>query len=348
MNKLAIVLLISIGLISCQENKRFLTDDFSYIENYSLIELTTYPVDSIGNPDFIFSYDDYIILAEPRLDYLISSYNTTTGVFKRFLKKGNGPNELLDIQQLNAYKNDTTFFIKSTFGKDIFLCVISDTLILNKIQIPDNSISLYFDGGWVISSQYGEKRFSLYYDESKSPVEFGDSIVLDNCPQEIVSHVLMGLCTGNVNLKRFVWASFYGDIFEIYDYRGNSVKLVSGIKRTLPIVSVERNQPVFSVDSKLGVVSITATDEHIYMLYNENLIKDYSTKKQNIMLSTKVLVYDWDGHPVKIINLDKPLRSISYNKKHNVIYCLGFDSNDGGKIFYMERLIAANKRKTDQ
>ena len=335
-----IILLISMGVISCQKAaKNFLTNDFSHTENYTLTEVVDYPVDSIGHADFIFSNEDYIILVEPQLDYLISSYNVSTKAFKRFLKKGMGPDELLDVQQISLYKNGTTIFVKSTFGKDIFLYSIKDAIVLDKIQVPENSVSLYFDENQVISSKYGKKRFSIYDEKSKSHFEFGDSILLDNYSQELISRILQGFCFGNVKLKRLAWASFYGEIFEIYDYHDlDYVKTISSTQGVLPIVSIEQNQPVFSIDSKFGIVSIAATDKYIYMLYNENMLKDYAIKKQDVLLCNKILVYDWEGKPVKIINVDKLIRSISYNKKHSVIYCLGYDENSDSKIFYISIL----------
>ncbi|MDR1646089.1 MAG: TolB-like 6-bladed beta-propeller domain-containing protein [Tannerellaceae bacterium] len=316
-----------------------MTDYFSETDVCALKEIVEYPADSIGHADFIFSHGDYILLSEPKLNYLISSYNMATKSLTRFLSKGTGPNELPDVQQIDVYEKDTLFFVKSTFSKDIFIYAFNNTALLSLEQVPGDNVSLFFDGNSVICSQYGKKRFSLHDIQNKSTVEFGDSIVIENCRPDLIPYVLQGLCAGNAELKRFVWASIYGDIFEIYDYKNpNRIETINSTKGILPVIKSDQNQPVFSSDSKFGVVSITVTNKYIYMLYNENKIKDFQDKKDDVLLCNKILVYDWNGTPQKILKTNKLLKSISYNEKHKKIFCIGHDDDGNGKIFYIDDL----------
>lgn len=324
-------------VVGCEKEKIYLTDYFNQTIKCTLNELSEYPCDSIGHADFIFSQDDYILLSEPKLDYLISSYNIKTKEFTRFLSKGNGPNTLLDVQQVGLYKEDSLFFVKSTFGKKIFIYSFTDKSVHKEIPVNKNDVSLFFDAEQMICSQYGKKRFSIYDTNNQSRIEFGDSITIGDSSQELVSHILQGLCVANKNLKRFLWTSMYGDVFEIYDYKDISkIQTVVNVKGILPIITVSNNQPVFSIDSKLGIVSLTATNKYIYMLYNEHLIKDFANQKEDILLCNKILVYDWNGIPQKILNIDKEIRSISYNNKYKMLHCIGYDADGNGKIFYID------------
>jgi hypothetical protein len=339
MNKILITLSLSLIFISCQNDKTFLSDYFSEIQECELKEMMEYPTDSIGHADFIFSHGDYIILSEPKLNYLISLYNMETNAFTRFLFKGTGPNELVDVQQIGLYEKDSLFFVKSTFSKDIFVYNFNNISLLIQEQVPGENVSFFFDNNKVICSQYGKKRFSLHDIQNNSIVEFGDSIIIENCHPDIVSHVLQGLCAGNAESKRIVWASIYGDIFEIYDYKNpSSIRTIISMKGVLPIMKNAQNQLVFSVDSKIGVVSIAVTNKYIYMLYNENKIKDVQDKKDDILLCNKILVYDWDGTPQKILEANKFIKSISYNEKHTKIFCIGYDDDGNGKVFYIDDL----------
>jgi hypothetical protein len=304
-----------------------------------LIEMVEYPSDSIGHADFIFSHGDFIILSEPKLNHLISNYNMKTKSFSRFLSKGTGPNELPDVQQIGLLKKDSLFFVKSTFSKDIFVYDFKNNSLLIQKQEPGDNVSFFFDNDKVICSKYGKKRFSLHDTQNKSTVEFGDSIIIANCSLDLVSYVLQGLCAGNAELKKIVWASIYGDIFEIYDY-GNpdNIKTVFSMKGVLPVIESSQDQPVFSVDSKFGIVSIAVTNKYIYMLYNENKIKDFPDKKDDILLCNKILVYDWNGTPQKILKTNKLIKSISCNEKYRKIFCIGYDDDANGKIFYIDDL----------
>jgi hypothetical protein len=340
MNKIFTVICIGLFVVSCQKTSTSFVDYFSQIQDCNLTEMMEYPADSIGHADFIFSHEDFILLSEPKLDYLLSSYNIKTKEFNRFLTKGNGPYDLLDVQQINLYKDDSLFFVKSTFGENLYVYKFDSPYSsddLKKIPIKKNTISIFFDENNIVSSQYGKKRFAIYDTQNEFLSEFGDSISIDNCSQELVSHIIQGLCLGNAKSRRYVWASVYGDIFEIYDYKNiNQIKTIASVKSVMPIVTISQDQPVFSADTKLGIVSLTATDNYIYMLYNENIIKDIESQNDDILLCNKILIFDWDGNPHKMLKLNKKIRSISYNRKYNRIYCIGYSDNSDGKIFFID------------
>jgi hypothetical protein len=339
MNKILTVICTGLFVISCQKTTTSFTDSFSQKQVCNLAEMMEYPADSIGHADFIFSHEDFILLSEPKSDYLLSLYNIKTKAFNRFLTKGNGPYDLLDVQQINLYKDDSSFFVKSTFGENLYVYKFDNPYSnddLRKIKIKTNTTSIFFDENNIIYSQYGKKRFAIYNTQNEFLREFGDSINIDNCTQELVSHIIQGLCLGNTKLQRYVWASVYGDIFEIYDYKNiNQIKTIASVKSVLPIVTISQNQPIFSTDTKLGIVSLTATDAYIYMLYNENIIKNFESQKDDILLCNKILIFDWDGNPHKILKLNRKIRSISYNRKYDRIYCIGYDDNNDGKIFFI-------------
>ncbi|MDR1372732.1 MAG: TolB-like 6-bladed beta-propeller domain-containing protein [Dysgonamonadaceae bacterium] len=292
----------------------------------------------IGFPDIIFSVNDYIFLSEPKLDTLVSVYNISTGEFKRFLNKGNGPDESIDIQQIGQY-NDSCVFVRSTFSRELFIYHINDTLSIhpNKVKVDEKSASSCFVRDFHIYPQHDKNRFAI--DDMKNNIhsDFGSILSVKNCPSDYISYILTGLCSGYSIGNKFVWASFYGDLIEIYDYSDmQDVRLERQFCGTLPIISMSGNSPVFSKESKLGIVSITGNDKYIFALYCDNYIKDISEKKDGILFCNKILVYDWTGMPIKIIKTDKFIRSISYNKKQNKIHCIGYDEQYNIKVFVMD------------
>jgi hypothetical protein len=171
MKKIIILLGICLIIVSCQESKTLLIDYFDTIQEYELKEIVKYPCDSIGHSNIIFSHEDYIILSEPKLDYLLSIYNMETQSFTRFLPKGKGPGELLDVQQIKLYKdkNDSLFCVKSTFSKDVFVYTFNSDSCLFRDEVPNKSIlSFFYDSNKLICSQSGQsKRCSLYDMENK-------------------------------------------------------------------------------------------------------------------------------------------------------------------------------------
>ncbi|MDR1338699.1 MAG: TolB-like 6-bladed beta-propeller domain-containing protein [Prevotellaceae bacterium] len=340
MKKIIVLLNICLIIVSCQESKTLLIDYFDKIQEYELKEIVKYPWNSIGHPDMIFSHEDYIILSEPKLDYLLSIYNMETQSFTRFLPKGEGPDELLDVQQIRSYKSDSLFCVKSTFSKDIFVYAFNSDSCLIRDEVSDRSIlSFFYDNNKLICSQSGQhKRCSLHDIENKSTVEFGEDIVIENCSPNVVTSILTGICAGNTESKRVAWGSVYGDVFEIYDYENTeNIKTIFSVKGILPVIT-DPKMLVFSLETKLGISSIVVTDKYIYLLYNENQLKNAIDKRDDVFLSNKILIYDWNGIPQKVLKTNELIRYMSYNDKYKTIYCIGYNNNGDGKIYYIDDL----------
>lgn len=328
-------------LVSCKDKKVLLSSLFQDNEVSYSLKKSDYPVDSILKPDFIYSFDDFIILSEPQSDYLLSLYNIQTKDFYRCINKGNGPDELPDIQQIGLFNSHDAFFVKSTFAEKIFTFKSIDNRIdtLSAISIPDNLVSLFVDDDLLISSQYGNKRYSIYNYKNKSGIEFGESIPYNNFSQENVSHILQGLCTGSIEKKRIAWFSIYGDAYEIYDYSApGNIKTIKQVLTLLPVSVMQSGTPSMDAKTKLGVPSVTSSDKYIYALYNENTLFDAASLRDDVFFSKKILVIDWDGNPVKLIHTDKELRSISFNRQQNILYGIGKDENANLNIYYLDNL----------
>ncbi|MDR0510965.1 MAG: TolB-like 6-bladed beta-propeller domain-containing protein [Rikenellaceae bacterium] len=191
-----------------------------------------------------------------------------------------------------------------------------------RVAILSYHISLFFDDDKMICSRYKEERFTVYDMANESSLAFGDSIATDNCPPEHAFGIIQGLCFGNPKQKRYVWASMWGEIVEIYDYETTGkIKTVANIKGRMPVLNNSSAQPTLSVNTKIGVVSITGSDKYVYMLYNDNTLMNSFVKKKDVLLCNKILVYDWDGIPQKILTFKPKISSISYNEKYKRLHC---------------------------
>ena len=79
--------------------------------------------------------------------------------------------------------------------------------------------------------------------------------------------------------------------------------------------------------TKMGVTSLAATDEYIYALYNERNLKEAIKNRNNAFFTNKILLFTWEGEPYKIVEVDKQIKSITYDKKNDVLLCLGLNEN---------------------
>ncbi|SEK19843.1 BF3164 family lipoprotein [Parapedobacter koreensis] len=333
------LLLLLVCMVSCQDNqKESFLDSFSNHYNCSPKVLNEYPVDSLGKPEYIYSWRNYIIVSDLIDNYLLSAYDLDSNQFYRFIEKGGGPNELIDIQQLGAM-DENRFFVKSTSGSKLHLYGtnrnkdIASTAIK---EILSDFVSVTVDGSMIIGSSKGESRFTISdLDNNEYKKEFGENI--GSFSQDMASNILQGLCVGSPETKKIAWFSFYGEAAEFYDYSDTTkVHCLKQHTGALPLVN---ERYVFDKDSKIGITSLTKSDRYIFALYNGSTLEEIMMSKDLGLLSNKILVYNWEGDPIGVLNLDKKVRSISYNIGSDTLYLIGYEEDSYGyNVCYIDNI----------
>lgn len=334
-----ITLLLSIS--SCKNTKvtTFL-ELFERNEDVSLLSYNSEVIDSLMSPDSFISAGDYLIFSEPKLPYLLSSYNIKTHAFKRFLRKGQGVDEAINIQTLGKLSNDNSFYAHDVISQSIFLLSINDlseTIEKDSLTASYNVSSLAYDDNIAFYMIVGDSaRFIVKNDNDFIPI--GEMPKVDDILPQVLSQTLQGPSLISFKNKKIVWFSVYGDVMEIYNYsKPNNIYLEKSTVLNLPLFSKEseRNSGVLSLDTKLSVSSITSDEKYIYALYNENLLKDAAEKTDDIFYCNKILVFDWEGTPIKVLNVDKKIRSITFRNEDNQLYCLGLEESLNPTIYYL-------------
>lgn len=327
---------------SCSYHSRQLTDYFVQQQKVSLAKEECFPVDSIGAPIFIHTVKNTIIIVEPRKDYLLSAYNLSMKRYYNFLSKGRGPREMLDIQQISNTENENEFFVLDTHTKKVFTYSYRDSslFIENELFVPKETVTFCCDTNLFIGTLSGsEHRFFLQRNNIDSICYFGDEINVRNLSNNLITQILSGFCHNSLKQKRIAWFSMYGDAFEIYDYTNpDNITLIHKTIGGLPNFTSEfirgEKRPVLSGNTKLGITSLTGNDSYIFALYNGNLLKEASVLKDNIFYGDKILIYDWNGTPYKMLILNEKVKAINYCYENNALYAIGCDEISP-KILYI-------------
>lgn len=311
-----------------------MVNEFERTENIILQEIKDFPHDSLGVPSQIYSFQDYVILLEEKLDLLFVSYQISSGEFKRFQVKGRGPDELLTVQQIGETLNRDEFCAWGLYGEKAFVYSAKDNFssIYKREVVSENFTTFCITPDYIIGTQAGKAKRFLQQKSDSLFCEFGQEIKIQQYPPEIVSNFILGECMYQRKLKRFAFFSAFGDIFEIYDCQ-NTPQLLKSFLGVLPVLDDHFQPPTLSAQTKLGVLSTTSTDKYIFALYSDFMIKEFSLNNDKMRWVNKILVYDWDGNPVKIILTDRFIKAISYNRENNLVYCIG-GVEDGCSIFY--------------
>ena len=150
----------------------------------------------------------------------------------------------------------------------------------------------------------------------------------------IVTQVMQGPITVRTTpSKRLAWFSVYGEVLQIYNFdNANDIKMTKESIVNLPIFD---ESSAIGMDTKLGINSVSSSENYIFALYTNNYLRDALTLKNEIFNSRKILVYDWDGLPKVLLELDKEVLAIAYNETDDSIYCIGFEDNKDYGIFIL-------------
>lgn len=128
------------------------------------------------------------------------------------------------------------------------------------------------------------------------------------------------------NKDKFAVFYCWSDLFEIYDKDGKLEKRVHGPEYFYPHfkefsdgnISFARSIPGESKDAYYSPVS---TGDEIFVLFNG---KDPHAEGYNL-LATRIFVFDWNGNPRKILNLDKGVSNIAVDPTNKIIYGISED-----------------------
>lgn len=320
------------ALLSCRNDSR---KSFLDLFNDSIVAKTNlideFPIDSLGNPVAIMSIRNCVLFSEPKLSHLMMSYDLKRKSITRFLPKGQGIKEAIDIQTLGKGPYPNSIYALDVLSQSIFLFSLKGDKIqiLGKDSImPDAQFaSVAYDRDLVFFLTIGTpNRFSLRLGDHFMNV--GENLCIANIPSEVVSRTLQGPCCLSSKRKRIVWFSIYGDAMEIYDYSNlNKIKVITSKLISPPVFDMAggRNNGALDRKTKLSVASVTSDDDYIYALYNGHVLEDAVGSRDDILLSNKLLVFDWEGTPCMAIKLDRPIKSITYDKKEHLILALGLN-----------------------
>lgn len=325
-----ILLFLCILITSCVSNdKESFLNEFSEKENIALIEVFPELKRQLQKPSFFYCLNQYLVFSEPDLDSLIFVYDSQTNEGKYFFSKGQGENEAIKINKISMGTNSSSCSLYDSALQRIYILnlkksfessVEKDTLAslygMGVYMAYDDTLSFYE----MINS---EKRFLL--STPNKTIRFGNDIPLRGLSSEMSTKVLQGPCSLSSSRKRFFWFSSFGDVFEMYDYSNvNEIKTVASQVINVPAANV--NGALGSND-RFGVSSVASDDSCIYALYLGKTLKDGLSDRAKALYSDIVLVFDWDGVPYKLLNLDREVCSISYSKTDKKLYGLGLDDN---------------------
>ncbi len=335
MKKAGFFIFVSVMMVSCYSSQEkggsILLQDVPTSDITTLFRETGFPKDLIGRPEFMLVLDDYIILSASDEEYTALAYNINTGHFKRVGRKGRGPEEVLNVNQIGVYPDHDkiAFYLHDNLSKKIFVYSIYDGEVeLWKILSMTDFKTFDFDASMTVGVNSDDQSRFLIVDTLRNTKKaFGDYSEYGLDMKE-GAMIYQGLCITNDKTKRCAWFSYYGEAFNIIDYSDiNNVKIPArGIYQD---VITADSAGALSPETKFGFTSLTGNDRYIISLCCDKSLKDFMTLNgvADPRSSNHLCVFDWDGTYVKHLYSDRPIKCININKKTNELYAVILDED---------------------
>ncbi len=325
-------LVATIFQFSCSSSSESLEKLFKNRKELSLDEMQ-FIEKHLGAPESFAVKDSLLMVYEPLKDTLLTIFDLkNTSKIKEVLPKGQGVGEGITLQNLSFDEDKPLFYCNDLGNNKIHVFSTYPTISLSEQKEIDPRVSTFVKYGdnWIFSIAGASKPFKT--EVANEQIFWGETAKISNdLENEAINQILQGPITLTKTHKKFAWFSVYGEIYQIYDISKSPPTLIKEAIIKPPIFNNEGVQNMFST---FGVNSVTSSEQFIYALYCGKTFKDAMASPETIFDSTKILVFDWDGKPVLLLDLSNEVKSISYDK--GILYALGLNSEKSYTIFMVK------------
>lgn len=337
MKKIHFFLILTIPFFfnySCYNNKKKYdnTETFSYLDipSNDTLRGEVLNLEDIYRPMNLYIQDSVLFVISLGNQHLLTCYNMNDlSKIGNFIPFGSGPNESLGLKSLQIEDPNIWAFDKqlnkiSLYSYSQFLqaeeaqaretikmqdvcfevLVIADKIFANTLSYPDSRFSIYD-----IKGEFIENRSKIpVLEEEKTDLEKLESFF------------------GNMALKPesdLIFVSYFQtDLIEIYDTVGNLMHRTHGPDHFFPVKKESTNGGHKKVSSIAGETRDAyfypvALSDEIWTLYSG---KVFVPDNYLDYLMDKIIIFNWEGKPMKMYTLDIPIYSLAIDEVNRIIY----------------------------
>jgi hypothetical protein len=275
----------------------------------------------IWNPYGINVRDSFLYVRNGDTQYFFDIFRISESDTCKFvhhcLTYGNGPNDRL--YPVIIPSNDSNIWIY-----DFYSMTLSkyDSIEFHTNTMPvalakydahyqDRKVTLLDSQSFLIASQnLHESRFSIFSFDGQLVKQIGvpmfddKTVFFEDIEIEKILNVNKNIVT---NGKDRIIVSFHEtDLIEIFDFDGNKIKQIFGPNQYLPNVNTNNMHDCYT--------NSQAVDSEVWLKYSGRHYRDYDSHANYIH------VFDWDGTPLRIYELDIPIIFFAVDSEKRIIY----------------------------
>ena len=248
-----------------------------------------------------------------------------------FAKKGKGPEEFLDAENIRIGLNGNCWLLDANNTKIACFQANATDSLEHELKLDGRLVrtldfDLYQDSLFIVSDYTGEYRFHILdsdgaIKESRGniPIRKRDSDI----PNAAYAQAWRGFLDYNPENGILAIATQLGEVIEIYNLPKDSL---------VNVVYGKQGEPQFQYSSGyavpngiMGYSDVYVGKENIYALFWGRTFKEIARDKDNIEGGNQIHVFDLEGNPIKEYILDRHITGFVMDEKKDII--LGLDVN---------------------
>jgi hypothetical protein len=334
--------------VSCSSLGKSPLEDFDNKYTAAHIKLNVNPekITTYGRL-LLFEDEEYLIKEEHETTLLSKIYYTGDSIVS-IAKKGSGPGEYLWLSLMQKDSTGSIFAIDNIRMKAYRMTVDGERIsevqfnnpIFNVLPSHSNYVILGFHEG--INGLKGTRYFlsdsigNILYTFGNFPDDNNPA----SRPFKLMAY--QGTMIYNQYKNRLAFFSLWGALFDIYEL-SEQVESIANRHYIFSQYYSDEDASKIGVEHKpdnlFGFMDAYATPDFIYALYSGN----YLERKDNIsyekaISSRHILVYDWDGNPVCMIDTDIDLLNICVSSDNRELIAIYIDGDYGLCSFDLSKI----------
>lgn len=343
---LAILLFLSLHILeACKGNKTSsISDLFTTSEALRNNGKCNINEDSLALIEGITCDTNNIIVYDFHSGSCYTLFDNASGEYiTRFGTIGQGPTDIpspcfgyLSKRCFSVFNDQTRIIMQYNTDSLRSHSINSAVSCLTKYDIPDAQFSRIitindslFIGAGVYKSRYQYVLFDKHNKVLSYDVDiYNSSDETFNVYTKFLSN--QGVFVMHPHKNLFAYSLNFSSNIDFFQVENNKIHLIKSLRLGDPSYHSVVESQMFSADltekTIIGYLDISATSNYIYALYSDQKVYE-NGRKSNV-----VLVYDWEGNPVKKYILDTDTYYITADESHNRLFAAVKNANDGWNI----------------
>ncbi len=337
---LIIISIIIFFLTSCRDKDKIVLNEnmtsfskFPKEINVSFKELYEY---NKGIPKSLHTVDSTLIIfnVSHKIESFFYNYSLKSGQLSEgYLKKGRGPSEAIGGFCAGLIGNDLWAYdltLKKIFITDKTKATTYKNPLFHIIPLKTDFYNIaLIDRDHFLVNGKEDSKFKIQEIDSMGKViaEFGE---FKHIPADMPLGALKDACHSFFFLKpsggKIAMSYLHTDVLEIYDmkksFESKAIQGPSGFDLDFEIGKRGKYNYMEKTDeTKKAFIAGAVTDKYIYLAYSGIS----HAKKADWSYAKFVYVYDWDGNPIKKLNLDRRISGLTVSQDDKTMFSYDVD-----------------------